>query len=182
MTFLLRAMCTSHVHLYICPSLHVGTAVREQGRETKSQERPWKAGQDQEESFPCSITLSATNITSLSSALAAIPHSSPLNSPFELGKRQSAKAGAWGKKQRVDFSSCRTIVVRGGSGDGGTGHGGGHGGRGAGLPEPGHGEIPGALVGRAGLVQMPKLKSRRVTRNGEATSKASGRAGLPRHG
>lgn len=172
-------MCTSHIHLYICPSLHVGTAVREQGRETKSQETPQKAGEDQEESSLCSINLPDTNITSLLSALAAIPHSSPLNTPFELGKRPSGKAGAWGKKQWVDFSSCWTIVACGGSGDGGSGHGGGHH---TGLPEPGCCGITGAPVGRAGLAQTPKLKPRRVTRSGETTGEASGGTGLPCHG
>lgn len=157
----------------------MGTAVREQGRETKRQETPQKAGEDQEESSLCSINLSDTNITSLLSALASLPHSSPLNTPLELGKRPSGKAGAWGKKQWVDFSSYWTVVACGGSGDGGSGHGGGHH---TGLPEPGCGGIPGAPVGRAGLAQMPKLKPRRVTSSGETTSEASGGTGLPRHG
>lgn len=92
----------------------------EQGKETESQKRPWKAGQDQEESSP-SLML---NITSLLSALAATPHSSPLKTSFKL-----AKAEAWDKKQQMDFSLCQTIAVRGGGGEGGMGHG-------AGLPEP----------------------------------------------
>lgn len=88
--------------------------------------------------------------------------------------RPSAKAGVQGKKWWVGCSSCWFIVVCGGGGDGGSGCGGSHGGHGAGLSE--------ARSGIPGLVQMPKLKPRKVTRNGEATSKASRRAGLSCHG
>lgn len=77
------------------------------------------------------------------------------------------------KKQWVDFASCWTIVVHGSSGDGGSCHGSDHGSYAAGLPASKHGGIPGA----AWLAQV----LRKVTKNGEATSKASGRAGLPCH-
>lgn len=58
-------------------------------------------------------------------------------------------------------------------GDGGGGHA-------AGFPECGHCASQGALVGTAGLVQMPKLKPRRVT-GSKTTSKATRSTVLPCH-
>lgn len=85
MTFLLGVACPSHIHLYICPSLHVSAAV---GRAREGNREPGETMEGR--SGPRgTFTLFDTNITSLLSVLAATPHSSALKTSFESAKAEA---------------------------------------------------------------------------------------------